>query len=147
MNGFLSLFKVSGDKAKWLLFTVAFGAAPILIRVLIALLVKDGSVLMFAISDFVALGIVLQVSIFNEVRHRSLNDADWNTIMMGFSALYILVYAVLYALSLISEVWPVIDGDLLRKISMGFALISFLLCYAVYDRIRLGNGRGGDAHE
>ncbi|CAI8791636.1 hypothetical protein [Pseudomonas chlororaphis] len=147
MSVFFSLFRISGDKAKWLLFTVAFGAAPILIRMLIAMLVTDGSVVMFAISDFVALGIVLQVSIFNEVRHRSLNDADWNTIMMGVSAFYILIYAVLYALSLISEVWSRIDGGLLKNISMGFALISFLLCYAVYDRIRLGNGRGGDTHE
>jgi len=134
---------MSGLKWRWLVFTVLFGMVPIIIRLLVSGFDLASRVPMFTASDFIALGIVLQVSLFNEIKYYDLDDVDWKQVMMGASALYMLVYAVLYVLVLISEFDKQIDAQLILYVSIVLSLVSLLLCWAVYDRLTIsGRSRG-----
>ncbi|MFJ2536652.1 hypothetical protein [Pseudomonas sp. NPDC087614] len=126
---------MSGLKWRWLVFTVLFGMIPIFIRLLVGGFDLEGRVSLVSSSDFIALGLVLQVSLFNEIKYNNPEDADWRQVIIGVSALYMLVYAVLYVLLLISEYDKGIDTKMLLYVSMILAGVSFLLCLAVYDRL------------
>lgn len=128
---------MSGLKWRWLVFTVLFGMVPIIIRLMVGGLDSASRVPLFAASDFIALGIVLQVSLFNEMRYTSLDDFDWKQVMLGASALYMLVYAVLYVLLLVSEFDKQINAQMILYISMVLSFVSLLLCWAVYDRLTI----------
>lgn len=133
------MFSFTHNKLRWLIYTVIFGMAPILIRLVVSVFVVTGEggegIASFAASDFIALGIVLQVSIFNEIRYHDLTDIEWKHRMMGVSALFMLVYSSLYVLLLLSEVFSRININALLYASMGFSVVSLLLCWVFYDRM------------
>jgi len=126
----------SDSKLRWLVFTVLFGMVPILMRLLVSLLVAgDREIAIVAASDLISFGIVMQVSIFNEIRYYDLSDIEWKHRMMGMSALFMLMYAALYVVLLFSEVLSSINAKALLYISIGAAFVSFLLCYVFYDKM------------
>lgn len=133
------MLKLTDNKLRWLVYTVIFGMAPILIRLVVSLFViaedESNGINYFAASDFIAFGIVLQVSIFNEIKYHDLTDIEWKHRMMGISALFMLVYSSLYVLLLLSEIFSRINTNALLYVSMTFSLTSLLLCYAFYDRM------------
>jgi phosphatidylserine synthase len=133
------MFNLTDNKLRWLVYTVIFGMAPVLIRLVVSAFVvsRDGSedIDKVSASDFIAFGIVLQVSIFNEIRYHDLSDIEWKHRMMGVSALFMLVYSSLYVLLLLSEVFSRINIDALLYVSIGFSAVSLLLCWAFYDRM------------
>ncbi|MCD5977243.1 hypothetical protein [Pseudomonas quasicaspiana] len=124
-------------KWKWLVFTVLFGMVPIFIRLLVAGFDTADRVPLFTASDFIALGIVLQVSLMNEVKYDDFNDVGWKQVMVGCSVLYMVVYAVLYVLTLVSEFDKAIDAKLILYVSIALSFVSLLLCWAVYDRLTI----------
>ncbi|WP_268265815.1 hypothetical protein [Pseudomonas morbosilactucae] len=132
----MTSFKFSNLKLRWLIYTVLFGMAPIFLRLLVgSLVVGDKVVVYFSASDFIAFGIVLQVSIYNEIRYHDLSDADWKHRMMGVSALFMLFYSGLYVMLLISEVFEGINLSALLYSSMISSMVSLLLCLCFYDRM------------
>lgn len=132
MNG----FRFSDLKLRWLIYTVLFGMAPIFLRLLVGLLVVgEKNVPCFSAPDFIAFGIVLQVSIFNEIRYHDLSDADWKHRMMGVSALFMLLYSGLYVMLLISEVFDGINLSAVLYSAVISSGVSFLLCLSFYDRM------------
>ena len=62
---------MENKKIKWLIYTVLVGLIPILSRLLIWLVTKEGTVEMLNASDFVAFGLVLHISNINEIEHIS----------------------------------------------------------------------------
>lgn len=136
----MKLLRFSDLKLRWLIYTVLFGMAPIFLRLLVGVLVVGGGgISCFSAPDFIAFGIVLQVSIFNEIRYRNLSDADWKHRMMGVSALFMLLYSGLYVMLLISEVYDGINVGAILYSSIISSLVSFLLCIIFYDRMSLSS--------
>lgn len=85
---------MNNKKAKWLAYTVLVGLIPILCRMIAWLVTKSGTVELLASSDFVALGLVLHISIINEMEHISDDERDWKTIQNGVSIAFIAAYGV-----------------------------------------------------
>lgn len=117
--------------------------APIFLRLLVGgLLQGEQAIAFLAPSDFIAFGIVLQVSIFNEIKYHDLNDAEWKHRMMGFSALLMLIYSGLYVLLLISEVFNGVNVQAVLVSSIIFSVVSLLLCWVSYDRMSKSSDSG-----
>ena len=126
---------LSDRKWTWLLYTVLFGMVPILIRILIASVMNDGAVTLLSPSDFISLGIVLQVSLLNEVRYHDALDVSWRHRIVGLSTFIILFYAALYAVVLLAESVRQINISSVLNISIALSAGSFGLCWVVYDRM------------
>lgn len=134
---------ISESKWRWLVFTVLFGLIPILLRLLVSTLITgDEQIPALAPADFIAFGIVLQVSIFNEMRYHDLNDVLWKQLMNGFSTLLILIYGTLYVLVLLTEIIHSINLTAILCISTTLSAVSFLLCLVVYDRMTIASTLG-----
>lgn len=134
---------ISEYKWRWLVFTVLFGLIPILLRLLVSALISgEEHVAALAPADFIAFGIVLQVSIFNEMKYHDLNDVLWKQLMSGFSTLLILIYGTLYVLALLAEIFHSINLTAILCISTTLSLVSFLLCLTVYDRMTIAKSLG-----
>ena len=143
----VNINNISEHKWRWLLFTVLFGLIPILLRLLVSALISgEEHVAALAPADFIAFGIVLQVSIFNEMKYHDLNDVLWKQLISGFSTLLLLVYGTLYVMALLSEVIHSINLTAILCTSTTLSMISFLLCLAVYDRMTIAKtiGEQGD---
>lgn len=118
------------------MFTVFFGMVPIFLRLIISsFMIEEHRIVLFSSADLIAFGIVLQVSVFNEMKHVNDDDVLWRQLFLGFSAFFMAIFAALYVLTLIAEVSSYIRLDLVVKSSMVLDFTSFLLCWAVYDRM------------
>lgn len=121
---------------KWLVYTVLVGLIPILSRLLVWGVTKDGTVELFNAADFVAFGLVLHISNINEIEHLSLDNKSWKTIQNGVSIAFISFYSVLFALTLLnSPTNTTIDNDGIKYCVMLLSFISFLLSSAVFYRV------------
>lgn len=124
---------MGSKKIKWLIYTVLVGLIPILSRLIVWLVTKEGSVNLFSPSDFVAFGLVLHISNINEIEHFSGIQKEWKTAQNGISIAFIAFYSVLFALTLIGE--SIVDVNAITICTMVLSVVSFLISYTVYDRI------------
>lgn len=124
---------MGSKKIKWLIYTVLVGLIPILSRLIVWLVTKEGSVILFSPSDFVAFGLVLHISNINEIEHFSGIQKEWKTAQNGISIAFIAFYSVLFALTLIGE--NIVDVNAITICTMVLSIVSFLISYSVYDRI------------
>lgn len=124
---------MGNKKAKWLAYTVLVGLIPIICRMIAWLVTKSGTVELLASSDFVALGLVLHISIINEMEHVSSEEQDWKTIQNGVSILFIVAYGVLFTFTLLGD--KLVDNSAMTKSAIVIAAISLAISYAVFDRI------------
>jgi hypothetical protein len=124
---------MGSKKIKWLIYTVLVGLIPILSRLIVWLVTKEGSVNLFSPSDFVAFGLVLHISNINEIEHFSGIQKEWKTAQNGISIAFIAFYSVLFALTLIGE--NIVDVNAITICTMVLSVVSFLISYSVYDRI------------
>ena len=124
---------MGNKKVKWLVYTVLVGLIPIICRMIVWLVTKSGTVELLASSDFVALGLVLHISIINEMEHVSSEEQDWKTILNGVSILFIVAYGVLFAITLLGD--KLVDNSAMTKSAIIIAAISLAISYAVFDRI------------
>jgi len=124
---------MGSKKIKWLIYTVLVGLIPILSRLIVWLVTKEGSVNLFSPSDFVAFGLVLHISNINEIEHFSGIKKEWKTAQNGISIAFIAFYSVLFALTLIGE--NIVDVNAITICTIVLSVVSFLISYSVYDRI------------
>ncbi|WP_353402106.1 hypothetical protein [Duganella hordei] len=133
---------MASSKSKWLAYTVIVGLIPLLTRLLAWTVTAPGMVGPLMASDFITLGLVLHISIVNEVEHATLRAADLKTISNGTSLLFITSYGALYAIAIIGERNPrFVDTSLMLSISVGLAATSFLLGLKVYQRLSHRNSK------
>lgn len=127
-------------KTKWLIYTVAIGLLPFLLRLLIFLIGKDTNVeFLMNEADFIVFGLVLNLTNLNELEHKK--ASIWKTKMIGIAALQIAFYAGILVVSYITE-FPnqnIINPTLLFYCSLTLSIISFLFSYSIYDRINKTN--------
>ncbi|MYM95244.1 hypothetical protein [Duganella vulcania] len=115
-------------KSKWLAYTVIVGLIPIVARMLTWLVTSSGRVAPFTASDFVAFGLVLHISVFNELEHASIKGAGMKNVLNSISLLFITLYGVLCALNVVAERDPgLVDPSLMFFISAGFSMASMAL--------------------
>lgn len=129
------IVKLSERKVLWLIYTVLFGMVPILIRLFVASLVNGEKIAWVSASDFISLGIVMQISILAEIRYTEANGSGWKSALTGISVLAVIFYAALFAFALLGEVNQDINKSALLSISVVMSGCSFLLCWTVYDRV------------
>lgn len=139
------IIKLSEKKVLWLIYTVLFGMVPIFIRVFVASLVNGDKIAWVSASDFISLGIVMQISILAEIRYTESSESGWKSAITGISALAIIFYAALFAFALLGEVNQDINKGAVLSMSMLMAFGSFLLCWAVYDRVIHSTTAVGDS--
>lgn len=85
---------MGSKKIKWLIYTVLVGLIPILSRLIVWVVTKEGSVDLLSPSDFVAFGLVLHISNINEIEHFSGVEREWKTSQNGISIAFIAFYSV-----------------------------------------------------
>lgn len=129
------IVKLSERKILWLIYTVLFGMVPILIRLFVASLVNGDKISWVSASDFISLGIVMQISILAEIRYNESSGSAWKSAIIGISVLAIIFYAALFAFALLGEVNMDINQLAVLSMSILMSICSFLLCWAVYDRV------------
>lgn len=124
------------SKSKWLAYTFLVGLIPVLTRLLAWTTTTAGSVSPLAASDFVAFGLVLHISVINELEHLPARERDWKTIQNGTSLIFITLYGALYAVTIVGEKSAnLIDATVLLRSSVVFATVSSLLSLAVFHRL------------
>lgn len=139
------IVKLSEKKVLWLIYTVLFGMVPILIRLFVASLVNGDKIAWVSASDFISLGIVMQISILAEIRYTESSESGWKSAITGISALAVIFYAALFAFALLGEVNSDINKSAVLSMSILMSIGSFMLCWAVYDRIIHSSATVGEA--
>jgi hypothetical protein len=124
---------MGSKKIKWLIYTVLVGLIPILSRLIVWVVTKEGSVNLLSSSDFVAFGLILHISNINEIEHFSKVEREWKTTQNGISIAFISFYSVLFALNLVGE--KIVDVKSIKICTVVLSIVSFLISYSVYDRI------------
>ncbi|ENO8810991.1 hypothetical protein KFZ67_08015 [Photobacterium damselae] len=121
--------------AKWLIYTVVVGLIPILSRLFSWLVTKDNIIPAFSASDFIAFGLVLHISIINEVEHINDLDKSWKTFQNGISISFIAFYSVLYTFTLLAPLSDVTDPAVITNCAQVLSVVSFLISFSVFDRV------------
>ncbi len=123
-------------KSKWLAYTFLVGLIPVLIRLLAWIITKSGTVNALSASDFVAFGLVLHISIINELEHLPTEENSWKTIQNGTSVIFIVLYGALYVLTVIGERnGNLFDANIMMKSVIVIASISAIISFLVVHRI------------
>jgi hypothetical protein len=124
------------NKSKWLAYTLLIGLVPVLTRLMIWFVTSKGTIPAVVATDFVAFGLVLHVSIMNEIEFLPASEGGWKTLQNGTSIFFITLYSALYAMCLLSEgVASVIDARALLQCSLAFAVVSAMLSFFMYHRL------------
>ena len=123
-------------KIKWLIYTVLVGLIPACIRILVWVISQNRDLDILNTLDFVIFGLVLHISNINEIEHFHDDEKSWKTIQNGTSIAFISFYSVLFASYLLGEANPgLINGGVIKFLSIGLGLASFALSYNVYHRV------------
>ncbi|MGM9516459.1 hypothetical protein ACS5PK_19580 [Roseateles sp. DB2] len=130
------------SKSKWLAYTFLVGLIPVLTRLLAWATTTNGVVSPLVATDFVAFGLVLHISVINELEHLPAKEKDWRTIQNGTSLIFITLYSALYAITIIGEKSVnLIDSTVMLRSSMIFAGVSSLLSLSVFHRLSKAGAR------
>lgn len=131
------------SKSKWLAYTVLVGLIPIASRLLVWSVATDGVVAPLASTDFVAFGLVLHISNINELEHVSSQSQHWKTVQNGISVIFIALYSVLFAVTLLAEKSPkLFDPKALLVCVAALAATSLVLSLSVLHRLTASSREG-----
>lgn len=124
-------------KTKWFIYTVLVGLIPILSRSLVWLITTTDIITFISASDFIAFGLVLHISIINEIEHLDdTSEQNWKTIQNGTSITFIAIYGVLFTLTLLSsDKIKLIDTKMINICVFILAAASFIISLSVFDRL------------
>jgi len=120
----------------WLIFTVFIGLLPIIARFFTVNIFLLPDVDDFSTVDIIIFGIVLHVSILNEINNYQ-KDRDWRIIATGSSILFIIGYVLLLSAAICSESQKIpININLLIISSIILACISFVQSIVILYQYR-----------
>lgn len=126
---------MEGKKIKWLIYTVLVGLIPILCRMLMWVVTKNGTVQPWAAADFIAFGLVLHISNINEIEHLD-GDRDWKTTQNGISIAFIAFYSVLFALSMLQGgAASLVNSNTITVCALSLATVSLLISFSIFHRL------------
>lgn len=116
-------------KAKWLMYTVAVGLLPAMLRLMIWLSFPDRDIDILNAVDFILFGLVLHISNINEIEHFNDTEGAWKTFQNGISLIFVALYGGLYASHLFGDA-----GFELLIVSITLGIVSFVISFTVYNR-------------
>lgn len=87
---------------QWFIYTVAIGLVPMMMRAVAWGLTKV-NIDAVVVADFIAFGLVLHVSMINQLERSHSDDEQWKRLINGSSILFIVFYAAMYVIALIAE--------------------------------------------
>ncbi|WP_298153900.1 hypothetical protein [Flavobacterium sp.] len=125
-------------RTKWLIYTVLIGLIPFFIRSFIALIDKTAtSEFWLNETDFIVLGLVLNLTNINELEDRTFEDMLWKTKKIGFSILSIIFFSAIFAIVTYSDFKksPDLDRIVLKECSIILAIVSFIFSFSIYNRL------------
>ena len=118
------------------MYTVIVGLIPALIRLLVWTLSQDRNMELLSAVDFVVFGLILHISIVNEIEHFNDSKRSWKTIQNGTSIAFITGYGALFTLLLLGQSNPgLIDPESIKYVAICFSVVSLVLSFSVYNRI------------
>jgi hypothetical protein len=123
---------MSGNKSKWLFYTVAIGALPMIIRFAAWLFSTSGHIDLFILSDLVYFGLILHISTLNEMGHVIQISEDWKVRQTAMSVVFIAFYSAMYVFSLLPDVF---SSTLVTLAALPVTVISLGLGYAASDKL------------
>ncbi|MCG8237375.1 hypothetical protein [Tenacibaculum finnmarkense] len=125
-------------KTKWLIYTVLIGLIPFLIRTFIALFDNTATIdYWLNETDFIILGLVLNLTNINELEDKYFEDKVWKTRNIGFSVVSIALFSAILAIVTYSDfkINPDLNKFTVKACSIALALVSFLFSYSIYNRL------------
>jgi len=126
-------------KIRWLIYTVIIGLIPFIIRLIVWWLCENTHDWDYIINevDVVAFGLVLHLSIINELENERRLDPKWKTICNGISIIMLIMFAVFLGISYLEDVTAskMIGINKLKALCTVLSVVSFLFCYAVYNEL------------
>src|SRR5471030_216246 len=126
-------------KSKWLTYTFFVGIIPVLTRLLVWTITLVDTVAPLAAADFISFGLVLHISIINEMEHLPASELAWKSTQNGISLMAITLYGALYAAAILGEKsMGIIDAAILLRISVGAAFLSASLSVGVIHHLSNG---------
>lgn len=125
-------------KTKWLIYTVLIGLIPFFIRSFIALIDKTATLEYWLNeTDFIVLGLVLNLTNINELEDRIFTDILWKTKKIGYSIISIAFFSAILAIVTYTDFKknPDLDRMILKGCAITLAIVSFLFSYSIYNRL------------
>jgi hypothetical protein len=124
------------SKSKWPTYTFFVGLIPVFTRLPAWSITRTGAVSPLTASDFGSFGLVLHISIINELEHISSVGLDGKTAQNGVSLIAITLYGVLYSITTLGErSVGLVDAAAMLRISMAFAVRSALLSISMVHHL------------
>ncbi len=124
-------------RVNWLINTCLLGMLPAIARLVVWQIYNSG-VEALATSDFVAFGLVLHSANINEVNRISRSDEPWNTVHIGLSIVFIVVYALLMFTTIIPS--DNVNQESALNTALWLSAVSFLLSLSIFFRARAIGG-------
>ena len=121
---------------KWIFYTVLVGLIPVFARLLVWLVDQSNAVPAFDATDFIIFGLVLHISIINEIEHVHQDSQSWKTAHNGTSLWFIVMFAVLFACQILDQSKAELFNDrAILIVAWVMAAVSFLLSLTVLYRL------------
>lgn len=111
---------------------------PFLVRSFIALFDKTGTIdYWINETDFIVLGLVLNLTNINELEDKDFKDKIWKTRNIGYSVVSIALFSAIFAIVTYSDFKtnPDLDKFTVKACSIALALVSFIFSYSIYNRL------------
>jgi len=125
-------------KTKWIIYTVIIGLIPFFIRSLITLFDKEGNFNYWINeSDIINFGLVLNLSVINELEDKDFEDRVWKTRNIGFSVISLILLSSILAIVTYSDFKT--NNDLnryaVKYCAIVISLVNFFVTYSIYNRL------------
>lgn len=110
-----------GNITKWLVYTVLFGAIPVIFRFIIYLVSTQPAPIVKT-SDIICFGLIVVITNINHLEHQRWIDAPRKTVQMGISLFIALIFTLLYVAVCVDE----INSDIfdMSKLTIGSGILA-----------------------
>ena len=126
-------------KIKWLIYTVAIGLIPFVLRLFLWWITVNTHSIDYVINevDIVMFGLILNLSIITELENEKDLEPKWKTKCNGFSLIMLILFSVFLGISYFGDVTAsiAIGTNKLKLLCTVLSIISFLFCFSVYNRL------------
>ena len=126
------------SKTKWLIYTVAIGLLPVLIRILIFALNKDRtSNMLFSEIDFITFGLVLNITNINVLEENSTVDSNTKSTKIGISIILLILFAGFLFLVYFCDITgnQLLDRLVSKIIAAFLSIASFVQSFTIFDTL------------
>lgn len=124
------------------MYSFLVGLIPFMIRFILYLFLKEKLISsLFEISDFVVLGLVLNIGNINELDNLDYEFFEWKIMKIGFSLIFIIIFTAFLVLTFLMELFPEIFDKNIATASVIIVTIgTTIFCYSIYHRMGVMQG-------